>query len=86
MKELNFIINDKNGLHARPAGVISETARKYSAETIIMCDGKEANAKRLLSLMALGATSGKELHIVIDGKDEDEAYNAIKSVLNEKLG
>lgn len=86
MKELVFKINDKNGLHARPAGMLSETARKHKAEIMVRCDGKEANAKRLLSLMALGATSGKELHVTIDGEDENEAYKAIKSILQEKLG
>ncbi len=86
MKELIFKINDKNGLHARPAGVLCETAKKFTSDITIVCDGKEANAKRLLSLMALGATSGKELHVTINGDDENEAYEEIKSVLYEKLG
>ena len=86
MSKLIFKINDKNGLHARPAGVVSETSRKYKSDITVICDGKEANAKRLLSLMSLGATSGKELHITIVGDDEEEAYSSIKSILEEKLG
>ena len=86
MKELIFKINDKNGLHARPAGVLSESARKYKSDIVVRCDEKEANAKRLLSLMALGATNGKELHITINGEDENEAEVAIKSVLEKALG
>lgn len=86
MKELIFEIKDKNGLHARPAGVLSEAARKYNCEITIKCDGKEANAKRLLSVMSLGATCGKELSITFDGADEDLAYENVKNILYQKLG
>lgn len=85
MKELVFEIKDKIGLHARPAGLLSENARKFSCDIIIRCDGKEANAKRLLSVMSLGASYGKVLNFVFDGEDENEAYKTIKKVLEEKL-
>jgi phosphocarrier protein len=85
MKELVFEIKDKIGLHARPAGLLSENARKFSCDIIIRCDGKEANAKRLLSVMSLGASYGKVLSFVFDGEDENEAYKTIKKVLEEKL-
>ena len=85
MKELIFEIKDKTGLHARPAGLLSENARKFSCDIIIRCDGKEANAKRLLSVMSLGASCGKVLSLVFDGEDENEAYKTIKKVLEEKL-
>ena len=85
MKELVFEIKDKTGLHARPAGLLSENARKFGCDIIIRCDGKEANAKRLLSVMSLGASCGKVLSLVFDGEDENEAYKTIKKVLEEKL-
>ena len=86
MKEFTFKINDKNGLHARPAGVIVTASKSYESEITIECEGKVASAKRLLSLMSLGATYGKELNVSISGKDEEKAYEAIKHVLEEKLG
>ena len=86
MKELFFEIKDKNGLHARPAGALSEASRKYNCEITVKCDGKTANAKRLLSVMSLGATCGKVLNFTFDGEDEDSACNTIKNILFEKLG
>ena len=86
MKNLTFEIKDKNGLHARPAGALSETARKYNCEITVNYQGKEANAKRLLSVMSLGATCGGVLNFSFDGEDENEACSAIKNILNEKLG
>ncbi len=86
MKELKFKIVDKIGLHARPAGAISATAKCFECKIDVFCEGKEADAKRLLSLMSLGASSGKELIFKFDGEDEDRAYEAIKMVCYEKLG
>lgn len=86
MKEFIFKIQDKNGLHARPAGLLAASAKSFSSQILVECAGKEADAKRLLSLMALGATTGKELRFKITGDDEERAYDAIKSICYEKLG
>ncbi len=86
MKELSFEIKDKIGLHARPAGVLATNAKSFECEITVKCGDKQANAKRLLSLMSLGATSGSTLHIIFDGADEREALEKIREVLNEQLG
>lgn len=86
MKEFTFIINDKNGLHARPAGAISATSKKFISEIKIKCGEREADAKRLLSIMALGAKGGQSLDFKIEGEDEKEARDALLIVLEERLG
>ncbi len=86
MKEFKFVILDKNGLHARPAGAIASVAKGFESKITICCDGKEADAKRLLSLMSLGATTGKELRFEIEGKDEEETIMAMEKICKEKLG
>ncbi|MBQ7353633.1 MAG: HPr family phosphocarrier protein [Clostridia bacterium] len=86
MKSFTFTIKDKNGLHARPAGVISATSKGFLAKITIKCKEKEADGKRLLSVMALGAKCGQALEFEIEGKDEEEALSALKSVCEEKLG
>ncbi|MBO5357322.1 MAG: HPr family phosphocarrier protein [Clostridia bacterium] len=86
MKEFKFIIKDKNGLHARPAGALCAKAKTFNSKIDVKCDGKEADAKRLLSLMSLGAVSGKELEFYISGDDENEAYSALLELCEQKLG
>lgn len=86
MKELSFVIKDKIGLHARPAGVLATNAKKFECDITVRCGEKEASAKRLLSLMSLGAVKGSILCFSFDGKDEDEALEKISEVLNEQLG
>lgn len=77
MKEFDFEIKDKNGLHARPAGMLATVAREFESEIMISAMGKEADGKRLLSLMSLGAKCGSVLHFKINGVDEEAASQAL---------
>ena len=78
MKEFRHVVGDKNGLHARPAGMLAKKAKEFESEIKIKAAGKEADGKRLLSLMSLGAKHGTELHFIIEGKDEDNAFFELK--------
>ncbi|MBO5287662.1 MAG: HPr family phosphocarrier protein [Clostridia bacterium] len=86
MKEFTFILKDKNGLHARPAGMLSALAKSFKSDIKIKTDAKEADAKRLLSLMSLGAKYNTTLTVTIEGEDEQEAYNAILAHTEKSLG
>ena len=88
MKEFTFVVTDKNGLHARPAGTIASCAKKYKSDIKIYKDEKEADAKRLLSVMSLGATNGARLIFKLDGEDEDNAQKELLKLLQilEKEG
>jgi phosphotransferase system HPr (HPr) family protein len=64
-------------LHARPAGVLVKTAMRFKS-TITLGDGaKEANAKSVLAVMALGARGGSLLHFRADGEDAEAALEAL---------
>ena len=85
MKEFYFTVNDKNGLHARPAGMLAMMAKSFESDIKIYNGEKEADGKRLLSLMCLGAVCGTILHFKISGKDEDVAEKSLKEYCKEKL-
>lgn len=85
MKEFKHIIKDKNGLHARPAGMLASVAKTFESDIRVEAQGKEADGKRLLSLMSLGAKCGTELHFKIEGKDEDVAIKALIEHCSTKL-
>ena len=85
MKEFKHIIKDKNGLHARPAGMLATAAKSFESEIRVYASNKEADGKRLLSLMSLGAKAGTELHFKISGSDESEAASALEKHCRERL-
>jgi phosphocarrier protein HPr len=60
-------------LHARPAGLFVREAASFGADVTVSANGKSANAKSILEVLALGATGGTELAIEASGEDAAEA-------------
>ena len=77
MKTFTKTVADPNGLHARPAGKLAALAKRFAATVTVTANGKEADCKRLLSVMGLGAVYGTALRFTITGEDEETAYNAL---------
>lgn len=85
MKTFNYVIKDEVGIHARPAGVLVKTAKKYQSKIVIIKDGKKAEATKLMALMGLGVKCGDAVDIEISGEDEDKAYEEIKTFFENNL-
>jgi phosphotransferase system HPr (HPr) family protein len=60
-------------LHARPAGLFVREAARFGARVTVSANGKSANAKSILEVLALGATGGTELAMEASGDDAAEA-------------
>jgi phosphotransferase system HPr (HPr) family protein len=56
-------------LHARPAGSLVRAAAAFAAEVYVSANGRRANAKSILDVLALGAEGGTELAIEASGED-----------------
>jgi phosphotransferase system HPr (HPr) family protein len=68
-------------LHARPAGVFVREAGKLSAEVVVAANGRSANAKSILEVLALGAVGGTELAISASGSDAAEAVERLVALV-----
>ena len=79
MKQITYRMEDENGLHARPAGMLATFAKRFQSKIRVLANGKEADGKRLLALMSLGAVSNTELTVLIDGEDEDRAAKELEA-------
>lgn len=86
MKQFTYTIKDINGMHARPAGKLATYAKRFAAEIRVKNGEREADGKRLLSLMALGALHGNELTFTFEGEDEAEACAALEHFCTENWG
>lgn len=85
MKTFTYIVKDKEGIHARPAGIIVSEAKKYSSSISITNKGKKADLKRIFGVMGLCVKSNEEVLIEIDGSDEELAYTKLKELFEENL-
>ena len=68
------LIQNKTGLHARPASIFVAEAGKYLSNIQIRRVGEEntANAKSIVMLMSLALEMGTEVEIIAEGEDEIE--------------
>jgi phosphotransferase system HPr (HPr) family protein len=64
-------------LHARPAAEFVRTAMGFGARIAVGANGREADAKSLLSVLALGAKGGTTLSLRADGDDAAPAVEAL---------
>lgn len=78
--EFKGIIKDPVGLHARPASILVQEATKFESEITISANGKNANLKSIMSVMALGVKSGEEITISAQGSDAELAIEEIKKI------
>lgn len=85
MRSFVYVITDRAGIHARPAGFVVKEAKKYSSEIKVSFGEKSADAKKLTELMSMGITYGDEITVEISGEDEETACEALETVLKEHL-
>ena len=81
--EITYKITDQNGIHARPAGLIVQTARQYEASATLSIGGKSADCKKLFQLMQLGVRQGDEVRLTATGTDSREAVAGIERTMRE---
>ena len=68
-KEL--VVQNKMGIHARPAAMIVRIANTYSGEVWVEKDDEQVNGKSIMGLMMLAAGKGSKLRIKAEGPTED---------------
>jgi phosphotransferase system HPr (HPr) family protein len=70
-------------LHARPAGALAVAAGRFAAVIKVTAGDHTADAKSVLGVMGLGATSGQHLTVEASGPDAREAVAALIAILSE---
>jgi phosphocarrier protein HPr len=64
-------------LHARPAAEFVRTAFGFKSTVTVSSNGREADAKSLLAVLALGAKRGTTLRLFAEGDDAGAALEAL---------
>jgi len=85
MKEFQYTVMDELGLHARPAGLLVKEAAKYKSSIMLDSGTKKADAKRMMTVMAMGLKQGVKVTVTVDGEDEEAAFEAIRNFFEQHL-
>ncbi|MBN2880385.1 MAG: HPr family phosphocarrier protein [Clostridia bacterium] len=85
MTRSSIIVRNKVGLHARPASMFVKEAKKYQSTITVKLNDKEANGKSILEILTLGAEQGARIEVMADGRDERQALDALRKVVETDI-
>jgi phosphotransferase system HPr (HPr) family protein len=77
------VITLDGDLHARPAGALAVAAAKFAADVSLTVGDKTVNAKSVLAVMGLGATTGQQVTAAATGPDAAQAVAAVVAALSD---
>ena len=81
-----ILIDSKLGIHLRPAGAMCDQAIKFKSNVNFSYgEGKTANAKSVISILASGVKCGQEIVLCAYGEDEKEALEAVAEAFKKAL-
>lgn len=85
MTQQSITVTNDTGLHSRPADLFVRTAKLYESKITVEKDGKTADAKNIVKIILLNAAAGSHIIITADGKDEQEAVQALVDLVNSNF-
>ena len=83
VKEL--LVQNKMGIHARPAAMIVRITNKFKADVFVEKDEEQVNGKSIMGLMMLAAGHGSVILVSVDGPDAEIAMEAIGELIARKF-
>lgn len=86
MVSRKLVIRNTLGLHLRPAGILCNTALRFSSSIKFQVRNSNGNAKSVLSVLGACVKSRDEVEFICEGEDEEEALAAITEAVEGGLG
>jgi phosphocarrier protein len=83
-EDINII--NKLGLHARASAKLTQLAGQYPCEIFLSKGGRRVNAKSIMGVMMLAAGMGSVVTLETAGEKEQEAFDALKALINDRFG
>jgi phosphocarrier protein len=83
VKEL--VVQNKLGIHARPAAMIVRITNKFKAEVFVEKDEEQVNGKSIMGLMMLAAGKGSAVKFIATGDDAPQMLSELEQLFARKF-
>jgi phosphocarrier protein HPr len=80
-----LVVQNKMGIHARPAAMIVKTANKFSSDVFFEKDEELVNGKSIMGLMMLAAGHGSKLRVLANGDDSEKLVQELELLFERKF-
>jgi phosphotransferase system HPr (HPr) family protein len=78
-------VQNRLGLHARPAAEFVKLAAKFRSDISVGKDGMWVNGKSIMGVMTLAAEFGSEVTVRAEGEDANLAVEALAECLSRDM-
>lgn len=83
IKEL--VVQNKMGIHARPAAMIVRITNKFKADVFVEKDEEQVNGKSIMGLMMLAAGKGSKVKFLATGADAPQMLVELEQLFTRKF-
>ena len=83
VKEL--VVQNKLGIHARPAAMIVRITNKFKSEVFVEKDEEQVNGKSIMGLMMLAAGKGSKVKFLATGDDAAQMLGELEALFARKF-
>jgi phosphocarrier protein len=80
-----FKVQNKYGIHARPAALLVKAAGKFNSDVLIGKKGEEVSAKSIMGLLTIEGHHGASLSVQTIGEDAEEAMAEIAGLFENNF-
>ena len=85
MVKKEISVQNKTGLHARPASEFVKKASLFTSHIIIEFENRTINAKSIVGILSAGIGFGSKLTLTAEGEDEEEAIKVLAQMIENKF-
>ena len=86
LAEIQLLIRNQLGLHARACALFVKASSKFKSEIFVSRDDLEVNGKSIMGVMMLAAEEGATILVRASGPDEEAALATLQELVDGKFG
>ena len=85
-KKVTLIIQNRLGLHARPAALFVQMANRFQSEIEVTKGRTKVNGKSIMGIMTLAAGRGSQIAVRATGLDAAKAISSLTQLIRDNFG
>ncbi len=85
-REKQFTIQNKLGLHARPAALFVQTANRFRCDVEVRKGDQTVNGKSIMGIMTLAVQQGSNIVVRTEGSDAENAMEELTRLIEDNFG
>jgi phosphocarrier protein len=80
-----LVVQNKMGIHARPAAMIVRVTNRFKADVFVEKDEEQVNGKSIMGLMMLAAGKGSKVKFLVNGADAAQMIAELEQLFARKF-